>query len=100
MWEPKAEAGEGSAGLSRSRETQGDRRLEGKRSKEKKQSRNKGNTSESARIRNGIFFSLGKEVLPPPKPIIVAEREGMVHNRERKMTVKHFAKIKTYIKSQ
>lgn len=88
-----------SAGLSRNEETEGDRRLQGMRSKEGKQRRNKGKTSEKCLIpETASSFPEERKCRRPQNQLQWQEREGTAHGKERKMTVKHFAKIKSYKK--
>lgn len=76
----------------RRKEVEGDKRPQGMRSKERKQKRNVCKSQKSALYQNQYFLSPRKGN-SPQNQLQWPEKEGMMHNKERKMTVKHFAKI-------
>lgn len=88
-------------GMSRSKATGDDRQLQGMRSKGSKQRRNKGKASEIASYQKQHLLFPGKgSAAFPQNQLEWQEKEDTAHNKERKMALKHFAKIKRYIKSK
>lgn len=67
MWDLRTEGGEARACLSRNKETEGDKGLEGMRSEEEERRRNKGKTSESASYQNRHLLFPRKASAASPK---------------------------------